>query len=175
MSQLASIQWLGRRGMQWASLLPTLLHHRVFHVPPQVLLDHLGGNDLGLLKGKALILQALADFQSLRRRWPGVLIIWSCMLPRLVWREGSDHLALEQARRRANSETYKELLRYGDMSIQHPEIVRSRRALYRQDGVHLSDQGNDLFLEDLQKGLRDAILARWERARKQRLITLFGG
>ncbi|XP_062977949.1 zinc finger protein 91-like [Elgaria multicarinata webbii] len=54
--------------MRWERLLPTLFHDTSAAAPPQVLIIHLGGNDLGLLKGKALILQAIADFKIIRQR-----------------------------------------------------------------------------------------------------------
>ncbi|XP_062987668.1 uncharacterized protein LOC134402235 isoform X1 [Elgaria multicarinata webbii] len=161
LSRIASVQWLGKRGMKWEHLLNTLFQQRVRSPPPQVLLVHLGGNDLGLLKSKALILQVIADFNAIRQRWPETMIIWSCMLPRLNWRAAKDQSAMEKARREVNRQVYKDLLKFRDVSIQHPLIVKARRELYREDGVHLSDHGNDLFLWQLQKGLQDAILCRW--------------
>ncbi|XP_062994184.1 uncharacterized protein LOC134406607 [Elgaria multicarinata webbii] len=156
-SQLANIQWLGRCGMRWERLLPTLFQAAAS--PPQVLIIHLGGNDLGLLKGKALILQAIADFKIIRQRWPGVVIIWSCILPRFAWRSG-EIKPMERACRRVNGEIFRDLIKHGDVSIMHPAITLARRELYRQDGVHLSDIGNDLFLYDLQRGLQ-GVLGRW--------------
>lgn len=168
MSQYAKVMWLGRRGMRWERLLPTLFQQHASCSPPQVLLIHLGGNDMGLLKGKALILQARADFQTIRQWWPGVVIVWSCMLPRFNWKEGIDHKVMERARKKVNAEIFNDLLRHGDFSIQHQAIGLSRRELYRQDGIHLSDIGNDIFLGDLQKGLEQIIRARWgEGATKQ--------
>lgn len=41
---------------------------------PQVLVIHLGGNDLGLVKGKELVLKVIEDLQVIRDRWPRVLI-----------------------------------------------------------------------------------------------------
>ncbi|XP_062972037.1 uncharacterized protein LOC134392018 isoform X1 [Elgaria multicarinata webbii] len=158
-SQRANIQWLGRRGMRWERLLPTLFQDTPAAAPPQVLIIHLGGNDLGLLKGKALILQAIADFKIIRQRWPRVRIVWSCILPRFIWRSG-DIKPMERARRRVNSEIFRELSRHGDLSITHPTITLTRRELYRQDGVHLSDIGNDLFLYDLQRAL-GVVLGSW--------------
>lgn len=49
--ETATTEWVRRQGMRWPALLPLLLEER--RVPPlQVLLVHLGGNDLGLIKGK---------------------------------------------------------------------------------------------------------------------------
>ena len=37
--------------------------------------------------------------------------------------------------------------------IQHPVILSSRKDLYRAAGVHLTDAGNDIFLQDLHVSL----------------------
>ncbi|XP_062986094.1 uncharacterized protein LOC134401275 [Elgaria multicarinata webbii] len=161
LSRIAHVQWMGKRGMRWEHLPSMLFQPRVAFPPPQVLLIHLGGNDMGVLTGKALILQAIADFQLIRQRWPGILILWSCIIPRQNWRAGRNPRALDRASQKVNSEIYKHLLKHGDVSIQHPSIIKSRRELYRSDGVHLSDLGNDLFLLDLQRGLQEIILHRW--------------
>ncbi|XP_060111014.1 uncharacterized protein LOC132583378 [Heteronotia binoei] len=110
LSQHAVIEWQGRRGLQWPGLLPLLFKGRA-GPPPQVLMVHLGGNDLGLLKGKALVWQARDDFQCIRERWPETIIVWSAMLPRQVWRYALDPAAIERARYKANKEIKKLLER----------------------------------------------------------------
>lgn len=50
---------------------------------PHVFLIHLGVNDLGLMKGKVLVIWAKVDFQFIQQKYPDVLIIWSALLPRL--------------------------------------------------------------------------------------------
>ena len=66
-----SIQWAGRRGMRWGHLLHTLFIDGTVPGPPQVVVLHLRGDDLGHLKRKALIEQAMIDFLQIWRRWPG--------------------------------------------------------------------------------------------------------
>lgn len=51
-----------------------------------MLVIHLGSNDLGLMKGKTLVIQAHEDLHWIKKQWPVVLIIWSAMLPKMVWR-----------------------------------------------------------------------------------------
>lgn len=65
LSHWAVIEWKGCRGLQWPGLLPLLLNEHA--APrPQVLLIHLGGNNLGLIKGKAQVLQVIEDLQVIR-------------------------------------------------------------------------------------------------------------
>ena len=77
------------------------------------------------------------------------------MLPRRHWREGRDFTGLNRAVRKVNREMRLFLQKRQGWVIPHPDIVISRPELYRADGVHLSDAGNDIFLRDLQVGLRD--------------------
>ena len=75
----AQVQWLGRRGLRWGGLCCTLFYAGNVVSSPQVLLLHLGGNDLGLLTGKALIMQARFDFERIWEVWPWPWIVWSNM------------------------------------------------------------------------------------------------
>lgn len=53
--------------MRWAAL-PHLLFEEKWGPPPHVLIIHLGGNDLGFLQGKALIMQAKAIIALIKER-----------------------------------------------------------------------------------------------------------
>lgn len=100
----AVVEWLGRRGMKWPALLPLLMEG--WHGPPlQILLMHLGGNDLWLTEGKALIIQA--HFWA---AWPGVYIIFLTLLPRRVWQGLGDPRCLDRAQHNVNREMRKAML-----------------------------------------------------------------
>ncbi|XP_054840374.1 uncharacterized protein LOC129333070 [Eublepharis macularius] len=160
LSLWATVEWQGRRGLRWPGLLPLLFEGRCGPLP-DILVIHLGGNDLGLVKGKALSLQAEADLWWIKERWPDTLIIWSAILPRRVWREALDPVGIERARHRANRALEKALGRGLGIYLPHPAIKAEVADLYRSDGVHLSVSGNDIFLEDLRQGLRLAISHLW--------------
>lgn len=159
LSRWATVEWQGRRGLRWPGLLPLLFEGRK-GPPPHILVLHLGGNDLGLVKGKALTLQALEDFRVIHQRWPGVHIVWSAMLPRRVWREALDAKAIERARKKANWEVGRTLLGGPGSYVSHPEIQAADGSLYRGDGVHLSEKGNQLFLESLRQGLLKVLMGK---------------
>lgn len=78
------MEWLGRRGMHWPDLVP-LLFEEQRGPPPHLLVLHLGGNDLGFMNGKVLVIQAHDDIRAIQRHWPGVLVLWSAIIPWLVW------------------------------------------------------------------------------------------
>ncbi|CAG2246494.1 unnamed protein product [Mytilus edulis] len=47
-----NFHWYGQRGMKWKNLLPSDEENLRCYPPPQILIIHLGSNDLGLIKGK---------------------------------------------------------------------------------------------------------------------------
>lgn len=149
---VATVEWLGRRGMRWPALLPLLMEERK-KSPPQILLIHLGGNDLGLMKGKALVIQARNDLAEIAARWPGVSVIFSALLPRKVWRGQGNLRCLDKARRKVNREMRKAMVGGLGTFLPHPDIRVELDHLYRPDGVHMSAARNDVFLGDLRLGL----------------------
>lgn len=49
------------------------------------------------------------------------------------------------------------MLLEGGLVIPHPDNKYSVLHLFRSDGEHLWDSGNDLFMADLQRGLNDVL------------------
>lgn len=114
-------EWLGRRGMRWPALLPLLLNEQ--RGPPlQVLLLHLEGNNLGLIKGKAFIIQAKGDLAELKVQWPGVCIAFSALLPCQIWQGQGDPRCLDKARRKVNWEMKKAMVAGLGQFLPHPDI-----------------------------------------------------
>ncbi|XP_067323907.1 uncharacterized protein [Anolis sagrei] len=155
LASLATIEWRGMRGLRWDGLVPMLLYGDC--PAPDILLIHLGGNDLGLLKGKALYLHARTDLLKIWERWPHTHIIWSAVIPRLKWPGGGDVRKLEKARKRVNRAIRVILTRANGSYIAHDQITHDNNSLYRADGVHLSDSGIDIFLANIQAAIRDKL------------------
>uniref|UniRef100_A0AAV2KPT3 SGNH hydrolase-type esterase domain-containing protein n=1 Tax=Knipowitschia caucasica TaxID=637954 RepID=A0AAV2KPT3_KNICA len=65
----AHIQWFGRGGLSWSSLVPWLLHLLRGRSAPAVLLICCGSNDLGKVKSVDLV---TAMKQDLHRRYPSM-------------------------------------------------------------------------------------------------------
>ena len=53
-------------------------------MPPDILLVHLGGNDLAQRTSKSLIVQVIEDLQAIKPKVPGVELIWSNTVPRII-------------------------------------------------------------------------------------------
>ncbi|XP_067322027.1 uncharacterized protein [Anolis sagrei] len=156
LSSIATIEWRGVRGLRWYGLCPLLFRARS-GPPPDVLVIHLGGNDLGLLTGKALFLQARADIKKIWRAWPEVHIAWSAIIPRRKWLGGGDVRKLEKARKRVNRAMRMFMIRQRGYYIEHTDITREQQGFYRVDGVHLSETGNQQFLADLRQGIQGVL------------------
>uniref|UniRef100_A0ABM5G3U9 Uncharacterized protein isoform X2 n=1 Tax=Pogona vitticeps TaxID=103695 RepID=A0ABM5G3U9_9SAUR len=76
------ITWHGLRGMRWIQLGRLTAFGQS---PPDILVIHLGGNDLPASAGKALTLDILRDLKMLKTRYPRMRIVWSTIIPRLAW------------------------------------------------------------------------------------------
>ncbi|XP_067328802.1 uncharacterized protein [Anolis sagrei] len=152
----ALVEWKGVRGLRWDGLVPLLFQDRS-RPTPDVLVLHIGGNDLGLLNGRALYLQARADILKIWQAWPRVHIAWSAIIPRLRWPGGGDVRKLEKARKRVNRAMRTALARGRGSYIPHKDITHDKTQFYRSDGVHLTDLGNAHFLADLQLGIQQVL------------------
>lgn len=62
----------------------------------------LGGNSLRLMKGKALVIQVKADLAEILSRWPGVQVVFSAILPCIVWHSLGNTRCLDKAHRNTN-------------------------------------------------------------------------
>lgn len=99
-------------------------------MPPHVLVIHLGGNDLGFVEGKTLVIQAIRDMRLIRERWPVGKLICSAMLPRQVWRCGGEPHIFNRARRRVNNEIFKVINGGLGFYLAHDNVVLLRPELY---------------------------------------------
>ena len=111
---------------------------------------HVGANDIGRLDDYSWFKELEAAFFYLKVRYPGYSAFWSDMLPRANWRYRSHYLCEKKRRRlwrRARGLFYTE----GEGVIRHPELCSANYwDLISNDGVHLSDIGNQAFWNDFQ-------------------------
>lgn len=67
-------------------MLPLIHDLKSEGVLPQVFVIHLGKIDLGYRSAVSLLSEMLDNVQVLKQLFPGVVIIWSNMVTRCVWR-----------------------------------------------------------------------------------------
>jgi len=128
---------------------------------PKYIIFHVGGNDIISCNLKTFTGLIRKDVDELAVFVPDTTLIWSDILPRRNWGEGielNEIKRLETKRKRINRLVRKQVAVWGGKFIAHPEITHSNRSLYFNDEIHLSDWGNDIFLNVLQGGLEMFIL-----------------
>ncbi|XP_020644458.3 uncharacterized protein LOC110076555 [Pogona vitticeps] len=146
----AHITWKGLCDMQWNQLCRLAAFGQF---PPDVLVVHLGGDDLPKLTGKALILDIIRNLKWLNAKYPTMRIVWSTIIPRLAWEGARNICNVNTARRRVNREVCRFVCSGLGSVIGHQRIQMNKSEFFRKDGVHLSDLGLDVFLEDIKGGL----------------------
>ena len=146
--------WKGIRGMKWESLLDTIELCKSKYLLPEFIIIHLGSNDIKFSCSKKLLVKILADLDCIQRKFPNCKIIFSELLCRLVWR-GLRWEEGEKERSLVNEGIRNFLGK--DNCIQHLRITK-KIYLFRNDGVHLSDIGNDYLLEDLRLKIKQNTL-----------------
>ncbi|XP_077782887.1 uncharacterized protein LOC144327422 [Podarcis muralis] len=152
--QHVQVSWISRRGMLWREFLP-LMRRRVFQYgPPSAIVVQLGENDMVSSSCYGLRAAILQDLGELAARVPSTKLIWSQLLQRRIWRGSPCPAATERVRKRINSAASKLVVNLGGSVVPHPLISFKATGFYRDDGVHLSPAGNDVWLDAVVSGLR---------------------
>ena len=142
--------WHGSRGMNWCQLMDTVRHLLRLKGPPGRLILHLGGNDLADTPLRQMVDNIKIDLQALKVLMPDTHIIWSDITARREYRHAVSSPKVEKARKTLNHKVHVLICQLGGSFVKHPAIKWDARDLYRPDGVHLSNMGNDILLEDWQ-------------------------
>lgn len=153
-----AIWWKGTQGMTWPQLLPQLHQLKVTWPNPDVLIMHLGGNDLSTDSPTDLLASVKKDLTSMRSIFPQCVLVWSNILPRRVWRHSPDSHEVDLVRTTVNRRIQSIISELGGTSLTHDNIrCGANTGLYRPNGVHLSPKGIDVFNLNVQD-----FLEKWE-------------
>ena len=147
-----SIWWQGKSGMVASQIKPHIITMLKYEEPPTFLVIHVAGNDLGNIKVGYLRNQLKSIIRWIKNSMPHTILIWSQILPRTDWRYSSNRAAMSKARYRINNSVADFIVKSGGKYIRYPDIKPNSYFL-KQDGVHLTDLGNNIFLNTLQGGL----------------------
>ena len=145
----------GRPGMCIGHLRPTL-DKVLKDCTPTYLVLHVGANDIGRLDEYNWSREFELSVLYVKARWPTIQLLWSDMIPRLVWRHCQSNQGGEKARRRNQRRARAIILREGGKVIRHPSIQADPAHLL-SDGVHLSHEGQALFQSTMQDGILQAV------------------
>ncbi|KAM4694365.1 LOW QUALITY PROTEIN: uncharacterized protein O3C94_004839 [Discoglossus pictus] len=107
-------------------------------VGPEIVLFHVGGNDLGYIPIKRLVRDMKRDISGWRERFPGIIVIWWEMVKRREWRNA-----------RVN--------KLGWISLRRHELEESNAdAFFLEDGEHLTEIGLELLMLKFKEGVQRA-------------------
>ncbi|OCT74340.1 hypothetical protein XELAEV_18033309mg [Xenopus laevis] len=155
------ISWLGKSGMCWHEVLPNIWDMISVGHFPHILVIHAGGNDLGAYPIKNLIKDMKRDIWELLSSIQGLILVWSEIIPRKVWRYARSHDALNRTRITINREMSHYVRGKGAIVIRHKDI-EFQDDLLREDGVHLNKFGLEIFNVGIQEALEKALLV-WKK------------
>jgi len=148
------VWWQGYSGMRLLDLIPKIqLLLNIKGNRPNIIIVHVGGNDIGRLPINELMRDYLKTLDALTTMLPGVKIGLSQILPRTAWRFSNNSNAMSKSRRRINSYIKNIILDRNGFFIYH-SITRVHLS---SDGVHLTPQGNDSFVRALATKLAQVL------------------
>lgn len=150
--------------MIWSGFLPEFHRFVRFDRAPDILVVHLGGNDLGKRPFRELISDMKFDFLRLWAMFPKVVTIWSDIVPRKVWRGARSVVRLNKARVKINRAMGRFMARNGGLSVRHVDLESGTGNFWKTDGVHLNKVGIDIWSLALQGGIETALQV-WRDAR----------
>lgn len=152
-----TIKWFGTPGMRWEQLTNFVEKKLADSPPPNYMVIHLGSNDLTNLKTKDLICNIECSILRLRTLYPQIKLIWSDILQRCYWHGALSQVNVEGTRKRINRAAKSIMLKENGCIIRHNSITVKEISLFRHDGVHLTNSGNAIFINDVQGGVESCI------------------
>lgn len=153
----ARIRWIGIRGMRWPRLLSEFQFFAGLDRAPDVLVIHAGGNDLGVRTTRELLRDVKLDCLRLWATYPGIILVWSDIVARRVWRHARSVSGLNRARAKLNRAIGRFIARNGGVVVRHKELEELDSSLLWMDGVHLNGIGFDMWSLNIREGVEKAI------------------
>lgn len=124
---------------------------------PAVLVIHAAGNDLCNVRLSELISVIRADFDRFPSFFQNVILVWSEIVPREIWKGARNPASIERARRLLNMRVSRHVRMNGGVVIRHRQLEGDNRELLLDDGIHLNPIGLDILLSGLQDAIERAL------------------
>ncbi|XP_056384065.1 uncharacterized protein LOC130277420 [Hyla sarda] len=149
------IFWGGKRGLVLSELFDLCLSKAAIWPNPDILILHIGGNDIGKWNTSMLYQNLKQTVFAVKEVCPAALIVFSEIIPRLVWLDKNERFK-DRIRKRLNRSMEKFMLKINGFSYRHVDLEAFVRGLYWSDKVHLSMIGMDIFNVGLQNMIEKA-------------------
>ncbi|XP_053379265.1 uncharacterized protein LOC123548373 isoform X1 [Mercenaria mercenaria] len=147
LGNFVNVLWESVSGMKICDLYDTVQYLLTFNPPPEVLIIHCGGNDLGssgmtTLKLTWMVKNMLSEWLGMM---PNTKFVWCQILPRRSWRYIPDYVIANKMRARVNSCLGTYFIKHGGAYIKFPEINQDP-IYFSSDDCHLSSFGYDIMV-----------------------------
>lgn len=149
--------WRGVGGLRWNQVLAEAVAIGRVARGPSVLVTHAGGNDICFLRMDELITIIKADLDRIPSFYNNVVLVWSEIVPRVIWQGARNAGAVERARRTINARVSRSVRSLVGAVVRHRQLEGDNRQLMEGDGIHLNEIGLDIFLSGLQDGIEQTL------------------
>lgn len=153
---LLQVRWIGVRGMLWSRVLAEIRFHALCDRGPDIVLLHVGGNDMALRPSREIIRDIKSDILCLLTMYPDLIIVWSDIVARNKWRHARSVQRVNKARVKVNKEVGRFVKKNGGVAVRHRDLEGASGEFLDGDGVHLTPIGIDMWFLGLQEGLETA-------------------
>lgn len=103
--------------MMWSRIVPEVYSFARLDRPPDVLVLHVGENDLGVRSIRKLIKDVKFDYLRLRMAFPDMLVLWSNIAARTTWRLARSGDRINKACIKVNKMVGRFVIRNGGLVI----------------------------------------------------------
>ncbi|XP_015280777.1 PREDICTED: uncharacterized protein LOC107122248 [Gekko japonicus] len=140
------LEWHGWDGMMWVQLIPFLQDLATYYWPPDVLIIHVGENDLMYTPCVNFLIKIIQrELFLVKELFPNVKVVWSEITP---WPGVLQYWLLKNT----NHNVARVVKDHGGAVIKHPDLLSEDPEFYTDQGT-LSDAGLDMFVEDMKNGI----------------------
>lgn len=151
------VRWLGIRGLRWSRFLSEFQFFVGMDRSSDIVVVHAGGNDLGARTSRELLRDIKIDCLRLWTSYPGIIIVWSDIVARRVWRHARSVSGLNKARAKLNRSVGRFIARNGGVVVRHRDLEVVDGSLLWPDGEHLNHIGLDIWMLGIQEGVKKAL------------------
>ncbi|XP_041432529.1 uncharacterized protein LOC108703769 [Xenopus laevis] len=148
-----TISWLSEEGLLWKDFGKMLQTTDTSQL--DLLIIHAGGNDLTSTKTIQLIIDIRTDLLKIKEKKRPKALAWSNVLPRPTWEGAGSQVAVDRTRKKVNRALSRFMVSNGDFVVTHNDFTVKSPELFRENGIHLSDAGLDIFNADLRTFLTE--------------------
>lgn len=150
------IDWDGYSGLRVEQLHAKLQHGLINARLPRIIMLHVGGNNIVYTNRHKIVRTLKQEISYITEHFNNSLIVWIFILPRLTWTpRNSSHSfdnTMNTKRLAINRALAKHTLSLPNGRVLNiKSIDRQTPGFFRQDKVHLSSVGNELYIHAIME------------------------